>query len=45
MYTSILLGFFYKCFCVCVDFYFLLFRHFNTGPMTLSTDDMWQCHP
>ena len=27
-----------------VDFYFLPFRHSNTGPMTLPTDVMWQCH-
>ena len=27
-----------------VDFYFLSFRHFNTGPMTLPTDVKWQCH-
>ena len=32
-------------FCIYVDFYFLLFRQFNTGPMTLPTDDMQQCHP
>ena len=28
-----------------VDFYFLSFKHFNTGPMTLPTDVMQQCHP
>ena len=32
-------------FCMYVDFYFLSFRHFNTGAMTLPTDIMWQCHP
>ena len=37
--------FFIDVFCVYVDFYFLSFRHFNTEPMTLPTDDMWQCHP
>ena len=31
--------------CMYVDFYLLSFRHFNTGPMTLPTEDMWQCHP
>ena len=38
-------GFFYRCFCMFVDFYLLSFRHLNAGPMTLPTDDMWQCHP
>ena len=28
-----------------VDFYLLSFRNFNTGPMTLPTDDMQQSHP
>ena len=27
-----------------VDFYFLPFRHFSVGPMTLPTDVIWQCH-
>ena len=36
---------FYRCFCMYVDFYLLSFRHFNTAPMTLPTDDMQQCHP
>ena len=27
-----------------VDFYYLPFRHSNTGPMTLPTDVMQQCH-
>ena len=36
---------FYRCFCIYVAFYLLSFRHFNTGPMALPTDDMWQCHP
>ena len=27
-----------------VDFYYLPFRHFNAGPITLSTDVMQQCH-
>ena len=31
-------------FCIYVDFYFLPFRHFNAGPMTLPTDFRWQCH-
>ena len=35
---------FYRCFCMYVDFYFLSFRHFNTGPITLPTDATWQCH-
>ena len=43
MHTSIVLVF-YKCFCMCVDFYLLSFKHFNSGPMTLPTHDMWQCH-
>ena len=45
MHTVILLGFFIDVFCMDVDFSFLSFRHFNTGPMTLPTDDMQQCHP
>ena len=36
---------FYRCFCMDVDFFFLSFRHFNTGSMTLPTDVMQQCHP
>ena len=36
---------FYRCFYMDVDFYFLSFRHFNTGPMTLPMDVMQQCHP
>ena len=27
-----------------VDFYYLPFKHSNTGPMTLPTDAMQQCH-
>ena len=38
------IGFFYRCFCMDVDFYFLSFMHFNTGPMTLPTDVKQQCH-
>ena len=44
MHTVILLVFI-DVFCTYVDFYFLSFRHFNTGSMTLPTDDMQQCHP
>ena len=44
MHTVILLVFI-DVFCMYVDFYFLSFRHFNTGPMALPTDVMWQCHP
>ena len=44
MHTVILLVFI-DVFCMYVDFYFLSFRHFNTGPMTLPTDDRQQCHP
>ena len=40
MHTVILLGFLSM-----LIFYFLSFSHFNTGPMTLPTDDMWQGHP
>ena len=36
---------FYRCFLHYADFYFLSFRHFNAGPMTLPTDVMQQCHP
>ena len=43
MHTVILLVFI-DVFCMDVDFYFLSFRHFNTGPMTLPTDVKWQCH-
>ena len=43
MYTVILLVF-VDVFCMYVDFYFLSFRHFNTGPMTLPTDIKQQCH-
>ena len=43
MHTVILLRF-YRCFCMYVDFYYLLFRHANAGPMTLPTDVMQQCH-
>ena len=32
--------FFIDAFCMYVDFYFLSFRLFNTGPMTLPTDVM-----
>ena len=35
---------FYRCFYMYVDFYYLPFRHFNAGPMTLPTDVMQQCH-
>ena len=38
------IGFFIDVFCMDVDFCFLSFRHFNTGPMTLPTDVKWQCH-
>ena len=41
MHTVILLRF-YRCFCMCVDFYYLPFRHSSTGPMTLPTDAMQQ---
>ena len=44
MHTSIL-SVFKDVFCMYVDFYLLSFRHFNAGPMALSTDDMQQCHP
>ena len=37
--------FFISVFCIYVGCHFLSFRHFNTGPMTLPTDDMQQCHP
>ena len=29
---------------MCVDFFYLPFRHPNAGPMTLPTDVMRQCH-
>ena len=44
MHTVMLLVFI-DVFCVYVDFYLLSFRHFNTEPITLPTDDMQQCHP
>ena len=43
MHTVILLDFI-DVFCMYVDFYYLPFRHFNAGPMTLPTDVMQQCH-
>ena len=43
MHTVILL-IFIDVFCMGGDFYFLSFRHCNTGPMTLPTNAMWQCH-
>ena len=43
MHTVILLDFI-DVFCMDVDFYYLPFRHSNTGPMTLPTDVMWQCY-
>ena len=43
MHTVILLDFI-DVFCMYVDFYYLPFRHFNAGPMTLPTDVMRQCH-
>ena len=42
MHTVILLVFIDVSVCMLI-FYLLSFRHFNTGPMTLPTDDMWQC--
>ena len=44
MHTVILLVFFIDVYCMYVDFYFLSFRHLNTGLMTLPTDAMQQCH-
>ena len=43
MHTVILLDFI-DVFCMYVDFYYLPFRHSNTGPMTLPTDVRQQCH-
>ena len=43
MHTVILLDFI-DIFCMYVDFYYLPFRHFNPGSMTLPTDVMQQCY-
>ena len=43
MHTAILLDFI-DVFCMNVDFYYVPFRHYCTGPMTLPTDVMQQCH-
>ena len=43
MHTVILLDFI-GVFCMYVDFYYLPFRHFSAGPMTLPTDVRRQCH-
>ena len=43
MHTAILLDFI-DVFCMDVDFYYVPFRHSCTGPMTLPTDVMQQCH-
>ena len=43
MHTAILLDFI-DVFCMNVDFYYVPFRHSCTGPMTLPTDVMQQCH-
>ena len=43
MHTVILLDFI-DVFCMDVDFYYVPFRHFSAGPITLPTDVMWQCH-